>query len=89
MKAEEHETNINWDYFERVIRVYTTREGVKTQILRRLGAEHAPEVKGNGPWTMTIPFSVCRAPQLIAKLLNPDERTPMTDEQKAALRGGK
>ena len=82
----EHETILTWDYQDQVIRLYTTREGVKNGILKRLGPDAAPKVQGNGPWAFVVPFEHCRAPQLIAKLLNPEERVPMSDEQKAAFR---
>ena len=86
MSIEEHETTVTWDYKDQVVRIYTTREGVKNGFLKRLGQDKSPEVKGSGPWSFVVPFADCRAPQLIAKLLNPDERTPMSEGQKAALR---
>ena len=87
MTLEEHETQISFDYSQRVVRVYTTREGVKNGILKRLGEQPDVTVEdGDGYWSLILPMSACRAPQLIAKLLNPDEKTQMSDEQKAALR---
>lgn len=86
MSIEEHETQISFDYAEQIVRIYTTREGVKNGVLRRLGDQESVTCFGNGPWNLTVPMSMCRGPQLIVKLLNPEEKTPMTEKQKAALR---
>jgi hypothetical protein len=37
-------------------------------------------------WMITIPMEVCRGAEMICKLINPDEKTVMTEAQKAALR---
>lgn len=86
MTLEEHETQISFDYAGQVVRIYTTREGVKNGILKRLGVQEGVTTEGNGPWTLQVPMTMCRGPQLIVKLLNPSEKTPMSEEQKAALR---
>ena len=88
MQAEEHETHIWFDYASNTVKVYTTREGVRNGILRRLGPQEgiAEESTGRGRWSITIPMDLCRSPELICKLLNEEEKTPMSEEQKAALR---
>ena len=89
MQVSEHETTINFEYDQRVVRIYTTREGCANGIIRRLGdaSEFKQERLNSFSWSFTIPMGDCRSPELIVKLLNPDEKTPMSEAQKAALRG--
>ena len=77
------ETSIVYDYEIKQVRIQSDRDGVINGILRRLGNQEG--VVHNGRF-LTIPMHLCRNPSLIVKLLNPDERTAMSDEQKAALR---
>lgn len=78
------ETNIVYDYEIDQVRVYSDRDGVINGILRRLGDQEG--VKHEGKF-LIIPLKYCRGAELITRLLNPEERQPMSDEQKAALRG--
>jgi len=82
------ETSITYDYEIKQVRVFTDREGVKNGILRRLGDVEglSCEQVGRRSWQLCIPMSACRGAEMITRLINPDERTPMSDEQKAALR---
>lgn len=87
MTNEEHETTISYDYADRVVRVYTTREGVRNQILKRLGDQEGVSfVETLRSWSFTIPMQYCRSADMVVKLLNEDEKQPMSEEQKAALR---
>ncbi|MEL6224922.1 MAG: hypothetical protein AAFR31_20000 [Cyanobacteria bacterium J06627_8] len=87
MLISEHETTINFDYEERVVRIYTTREGVYNGVIRRLGKEVDYQPSGTvNAWSFVIPMAACRTPEFICKLLNPDEKKAMTEAQKAALR---
>lgn len=82
------ETTITYDYQIKQVRIFTDREGVKNGILRRLGDIEGLRCEqcGKSSWRMWIPMDVCRSPEMICRLLNPDERTPMTEAQKQALR---
>lgn len=83
MKREEHETTISWDYPTNTIRVYTTRESVLNKFLKRLGDGYVSSIERIGDTvSFTVPMAACRDPGSVAKLLNPDEKTPMTEEQK-------
>jgi|GEM_PF-1163463 len=86
MKLEEQETTITYDYADSVVRIYTTREGVKNGIVRRLGEQEGLKVTASSSsWSIVVPMALCRSGDMIVKLLNPEERQPMSDEQKAAL----
>lgn len=83
MKREEHETTISWDYPTNTLRVYTTRESVLRKFKKRLGDGYVTGIERIGDTvSFTVPMEVCRDPGSVAKLLNPDEKTPMTEEQK-------
>ncbi|MBD2076346.1 hypothetical protein H6F86_21165 [Phormidium sp. FACHB-592] len=77
------ETSIVYDYEIKQVRIQSDRDGVINGILRRLGTQEGVVHSGR---FLTIPMHLCRNPSLIVKLLNPDERQAMSDEQKAALR---
>lgn len=81
MTGEEHETNINFDYSDGVIRIYTTRLGVYSRLIKRLGDEALGrcqvEQMNSRAWQMTIPMDLCRDASMVVKLTNPDEKTEM------------
>jgi hypothetical protein len=82
MTNEEHETVLNFDYAENVLKVFTTREGVYNGIKRRLGETALLEcslTEKRQSWSMIIPLKFCRNPALICKILNPDEKTEMPE----------
>jgi hypothetical protein len=81
-----HETSIVYDHEISQVRVFTDREGVKNGIVRRLGVVHGLTVDGDGPWSLRIPMQFCRGPEMITRLLNEDEKKPMTEAQKEAFR---
>ena len=83
------ETSIVYDYAINQIRIFTDREGVKNGFLRRLGNQPGFVVSGDGPWFITVPIELCRGPEMITRLLNEDERKPMSEAQKAALRAAR
>ena len=83
------ETSVTYDYPSGVVRVFTDREGVKNGFLRRIGNHPSLVITGNGPWFISVPMEFCRGPEIIARLLNEDERKPMTEAQKAALRAAR
>jgi hypothetical protein len=73
-----HETNITFDYEIRQIRVFTTREGCYNGFVRRLGAEHVDlKEKSRNSWRFNVSMDVCRGPEMIAKLINPEQKQPM------------
>lgn len=83
MTNPEHETIIHFDYESKMVGIYTTREGVKSGIKRRLGEDILNDCEvirdTKQSWEIEIPFKYCRTPQLICKLINPDEKTPMPE----------
>jgi hypothetical protein len=84
------ETSIVYDYEISEVRIFTDREGVKNGILRRLGQSiDGLRVTGENPWFISIPMKHCRGAEMLCRLLNDDERSPMSEEQKAALRAVK
>lgn len=90
MKREEHETTISWDYATNTIRVYTTRESVLKKFTKRLGEGYVTDINRLGETvSFTVPMNACRDPGSVAKLLNPDEKTPMTEDQKRQRFGDK
>lgn len=84
MATTTEETSITYDYEIKEVRVYSTRQGVINGILRRLGDQEGVRHEGN---FLYLPMSLCRGAEMITKLLNPDEKQPMSDEMKARLRG--
>jgi len=72
MTREEHETLINYSYCDEQVSIYTTRRGVRNQLIKRL-PEEVPEitVHSNGgrevAWTIRAPMDYFRAPPLITK----------------------
>jgi hypothetical protein len=82
MTNEEHETVLNFDYAEQVLKVFTTREGVFNGFKRRLGEAALMEcslTEKRQSWSMVIPLKFCRNPAMISKLINPDEKTEMPE----------
>lgn len=90
MTLQEQETNLVFDYAGKVVRVYTTREGVYNGFCRRLGADKVTLIRQtSSDWSFTVPMDDCRGPEAIAKLLNPDEKRPMSEERKQAFRAAR
>lgn len=82
MTTGEHETTINFDYENNMVSIYTTREGVRNGILKRLGDKAMKKVEFTDKyqqWQFEIPMNMCRSAQLVTKLINPDEKTPMPE----------
>jgi hypothetical protein len=82
MTNEEHETVINFDYAENAVKVFTTREGVYNGFKRRLGDEALLECtveEKRQSWSLIIPMKFCRAPALICKVVNPDQKSEMPE----------
>lgn len=76
-----HETNITFDYEIRQIRVFTTREGCYNGFVRRLGAEHVDlKEKSHNAWRFNVSMDVCRGPEMVAKLINPEQKQTMSPE---------
>jgi len=87
MTNEEHETTLNFDYAHKVLRVFTTRRGVYDGFVKRLGAENIQQLaETDRTWAFVVDLKLCRSANAIAKLINPDAKTPMSDERKAQLK---
>jgi hypothetical protein len=69
--GDESETVIVFDYPGEVVSIYTTREGVKNQIMKRAGTDATLETfRSDGrevAWEMTVDIDACRSADLITK----------------------
>jgi hypothetical protein len=74
--AIDHETTVSYDYEEHVVRLFTTREAVITGLKKRLGAElfASCTYRSTGPYShyLTLPMNLCRAPQMLVSMKNPE-----------------
>lgn len=69
MKIDELETNICFDYGQKVVRVYTTKDSVKDGFVKRLQGCPDLAVSGHpGHWSLEFPIKYCRQPYLVVKV---------------------
>lgn len=71
MIPAEQETTISYDYDRKVVRIYTTREGVFNNIKKRLGSSWMEEMsaKRDHGWYLIIPVNLCRQAYAITKCI--------------------
>ncbi|MBW4422200.1 MAG: hypothetical protein KME13_23795 [Myxacorys californica WJT36-NPBG1] len=73
MTIDEHETSITYDYSINQVRIYTTKQGVASQIKKRSGSQATITEGKQGDrvvsWQITLPMSVCRGAYAITKVL--------------------
>jgi len=72
MTREEHETTVIYDYADESITLYTTRRGVRNQLISRLPdavPKVTPSINGSREvaWTIRAPMEYFRAPHLLTK----------------------
>ena len=86
MTRDEQETNLCYDYAANRIRVYTTRQSVLNGFRHRLGPENVTMLRETEQdWSFTVPMGLCRKPELVAKVINPDAKgDPLPDSVKEA-----
>lgn len=74
MKREEHETVVNFDYYEDLVDIYTTRKGVRNGVERRIPEDRIAYKKvirnSDGreiAWRYKLPMELCRDAHLITR----------------------
>lgn len=67
MTLEEQETFVHWDYYERRVYFYTTRDSVFQQFLKKTANVEGREVK-EAEGTISIPLEAARKPNSVVML---------------------
>ncbi len=76
MKRSENETTIRFDYAEEDVLFFTTRRGVKNNLVERVGEENITfehiNYKGDNPisWNMRVSEEKVRNPYYITKVVS-------------------
>lgn len=74
MLTEEEETHILYDYADKTVSIFTTKDYVLRYIKERVGEDNILEIEeqmNDGEWSCNIllDFEHCRKPQLITKVV--------------------
>lgn len=76
MKYEENETTINYDYAGDQVDIFTTRRGVKNNVIKRLGEDKVEfrYINYNGEkavsWLMRVDLENMRNPYYVSSVMN-------------------
>lgn len=79
MKYSENETTINYDYAGNEVSIFTTRRGVKNNVVKRLGEDKVSfryinkEGEKEVSWLMDIDMDDMRNPYYVSKIVSDNE----------------